>query len=387
MSAEERTRHAGIFKRGNRYTTRVRDRRGRVRRVNGATIAEVKAKRAAFETDVARGEWRAQSRVTFAEYAVDWVETFAGRTTRGIRPETLDDYRRNLERNGIKFFGRMRLVEIEPRDVRKFIRTIQARGLSPNTVRLAVAPVRALLATAVEDGVIRSNPCAGIRLATTRPGAEAEPVRALTPAEYARLLEKTPAEWRLLVRALAETGMRIGELAGLTWADVDLGRRRICVLRRAYKGNLAAPKSRYGRRTIPVTEDLARALWSARRASAHALDTDPVFASGTGGRIDPGNLASRVFKPAARAAGVPWASFHSLRHFCATQLFGLGLNAKQVQVWLGHHSPAFTLSTYVHLLSDELPESPFAAPSGNAVGTRRAENSRDDAPRSVAELR
>src|SRR5690348_7858974 len=80
MSAEERTKHPGIFKRGNRYTARVRDRRGRVRRVNGATIAEVKAKRAAFETDVARGEWREQSRVTFADYAADWVETFAGRT-------------------------------------------------------------------------------------------------------------------------------------------------------------------------------------------------------------------------------------------------------------------------------------------------------------------
>ena len=110
-----------------------------------------------------------------------------------------------------------------------------------------------------------------------------------------------------------------------------------------------------------MTEDLARALVDARGASAHALDADPVFVSKTRGRIDPGNLARRVFKPAAHAAGVDWASFHSLRHYCAPQLFTLGLNAKQVQVWLGHHSPAFTLSTYVHLLSDELPESPFTA--------------------------
>jgi len=255
----------------------------------------------------------------------------------------------------------MRLSEVEPRDVRKFIATMQARGMSPNTVRLAVAPVRALLATAVEDGIIRSNPCAGIRLATTRPGdEEGSVVRALTPAEYARLIDMTPPEWRLLVRVLGETGMRIGEVAGLTWAEVDLGTRKILVRRRAYKGNLAAPKSRYGRRSIPVTDDLARALWTARGASAHTLESDPVFTSRTGRRIDPSNLASRVFKPAARAAGVDWAWFHSLRHYCATQLFALGLNAKQVQVWLGHHSPAFTLSMYVHLLSDELPESPFA---------------------------
>jgi integrase len=143
--------------------------------------------------------------------------------------------------------------------------------------------VRALLATAVEDGVIRSNPCAGIRLATTRPGAEEEPaVRALTPDDYARVLTRTPAEWRLLVRVLGETGMRIGEPAGLTWPDVDLGKRRIRVRRRAYKGNLTAPKSRHGRRTIPVTDDLAGAFWTAWGASALALDSDPVFTSPRG---------------------------------------------------------------------------------------------------------
>jgi Phage integrase family len=71
------------------------------------------------------------------------------------------------------------------------------------------------------------------------------------------------------------------------------------------------------------------------------------------------NVARRVLKPAARRAGVEWAAFHTLRHTCATELFKRGLNAKQVQVWLGHHSPAFTLAVYVHLLSDDLPESPF----------------------------
>jgi integrase len=66
-----------------------------------------------------------------------------------------------------------------------------------------------------------------------------------------------------------------------------------------------------------------------------------------------------VFKPAAHRAGVPWAGLHTLRHTCATVLFRHGLNAKQVQLWLGHHSPAFTLATYVHLSSDDLPNPTF----------------------------
>jgi hypothetical protein len=56
---------------------------------------------------------------------------------------------------------------------------------------------------------------------------------------------------------------------------------------------------------------------------------------------------------------VPWAGLRTHRHMCASILFRRGYNAKQVQVWLGHHSPAFTLATYVHLLPDDLPEPDF----------------------------
>ena len=372
-AAEQTTRHAGIFKRGSRYTARVRDRRGRIRRVSGQTIAEVKAKRAAFETDLARGEWREASRVTFAEYAADWLETYTGRTGRGIRPETLAEYRRTVEREAVPFFGRMPLAQVEPRDVRRYVAAVKGRGVAANTVRLAVAPVRALFATAVEDGILRVNPCVGIRLAGKVDGEDGRQVRALTAEESARLVDKTDDDWRLFIRLLLETGLRISEAVALTWADVDLGRKRVHVRRRLYRGSLAAPKSRHGRRDVPLSPELARLLWAHRGTTRHSLDADPVFASSTGGMLDPGNLTARVLKPAAKLAGVEWAGFHTLRHTCATRLFELGLNAKQVQVWLGHHSPAFTMATYVHLLSDDLPDSPFDAQGGNAVGTQPTE--------------
>jgi hypothetical protein len=99
-------------------------------------------------------------------------------------------------RCAIPFFKRMRVSEIEPRDVRKFIAHVQQRGVAANTVRLAVAPLRAPLATAVEDGLIRSNPCAGIRLSTRRADTdEGDTACALTAEEYARLLDKTPQRW------------------------------------------------------------------------------------------------------------------------------------------------------------------------------------------------
>ena len=92
-------------------------------------------------------------------------------------------------------------------------------------------------------------------------------------------------------------------------------------------------------------------------------------------------------KAAAKRAGVPWAGLHTLRHTCATMLFrsteqgGAGANAKQVQMWLGHHSPAFTLATYVHLLPDDLPEPAFldTIPSTDPQITTMGETTHDAA--------
>jgi hypothetical protein len=104
-----------------------------------------------------------------------------------------------------------------------------------------------------------------------------------------------------------------------------------------------------------------------------------VFPSETGTPLDASNLMARVLKKAGRRAGVPWVSFHTFRHTCATMLFRNGLNAKQTQMWLGHHSPAFTLATYVHLLSDDLPGAGFLGElTGNSGATSPTETSRDD---------
>jgi integrase len=340
--------------------------------------------------DVRRGEYRTLSRVTFAEYAVEWITSYAGRTSRGIRDATRDDYRKRLglDEEGqptgdgaVAFFGRVQLAAIEPRDIKAYAKHVSARGVAPNTVWLAIAPVKALLATAVEEGLIRSNPSAGVRLALSRPDeGEDSHVKALSEEELGKLLEAIPASWRLFFEFLAESGLRIGEAVGLRWGDVDFSRRRVEVRRRYYRGSFDTPKSRYGRRDVPLSTRLAREL-----EARWLLEEDVeglVFPSATGTVLDAANLMRRVLKPAARSAGVPWAGFHSLRHTAATRLFRRGVNAKTVQVWLGHHSPAFTLSVYVHLLSDDLPDADDVfgdtPDGGNESATSATETSRND---------
>jgi integrase len=91
-----------------------------------------------------------------------------------------------------------------------------------------------------------------------------------------------------------------------------------------------------------------------RRDTEWPGDEDLLFPSLTGTPIQPNNLRRRTLRPLVEEVEAAWAGFHTFRHTCASLLFERGANAKQVQRWLGHHSPSFTLDTYIHLLPDQL---------------------------------
>ena len=163
---------------------------------------------------------------------------------------------------------------------------------------------------------------------------------------------------RLMFELLAATGVRRSELIAFKVHDLNLNgeepyvkiRRRI--RRRSGMGLVVgALKSRYAKRELPVPITVADRL---RAHTAGHSGSDWVFASATGAPLDPNNLANRVLAPACKKAGVEWAGFHTFRHTVASRLFAEGRNILQVQRWLGHHSPSFTLDTYVHLLDQDL---------------------------------
>ena len=385
----EKTRDRGVYKRGSKYAVIFRGPDGRQRQRSAGTLAEARALRSEMQADVVRGEYRAQTRETFASYIAGWIITYQGRSRHGVKPETLVDYRRLLgvdetgkpllvdgqHVNAIRHLGRLRLSEIEPLHVRTYAAVLAARGLSASSIRLYLAPVRAALADAVELGVLRSNPSTGVRVPQPRRLEDEEQVKALTEAELATLVEHTPDSWRLLIELLSESGLRIGEALALEWRDVDTGRKRLTVRRRVYRGRIDTPKSARGRRAVPLSTNLSRALWQRRGAAA---DDALVFASRSGGYVDPGNLHARVLKPAARAAGVGWCGFHTLRHTAGSRWFARGWNVVQVSKALGHATPDFTMRVYLHDLDPDLPASPFDRPqSATEVSARPAETTRD----------
>src|SRR5206468_7623830 len=106
-----------------------------------------------------------------------------------------------------------------------------------------------------------------------------------------------------------------------------------------------------GRRTIPISRDLAQRLAA---LAADRGESGLLFVGAQGAVLRPGNLRYRVVIPAAERAGVPWARRHTLRHTCAALLIDAGASPLRLQRWMGHHSAAFTLDNYGHLFDDRL---------------------------------
>lgn len=258
------------------------------------------------------------------------------------------------------FNERVKLAEVTPQHVAQFVAWLtqqtgaHGQPLSDSSIRNVLNPVRACFATAVREGVIRSNPTARVAL-PYRPRIEEEDPedrRALTREQLAAFLDLVHPRHRLLFHVIAATGLRAGEALALQWKHLRLdGERPVVRVRRAVgKNGMTPPKSRHGRRDVPLDHDLVVRLRQWKSETEWPSGDDIVFPSEAGTVIGYSNLLRRVVKPAMEEAGAPWAAVHSLRHTFASLHVERGTNVVQLSRLLGHHSAAFTLTVYAHLL-------------------------------------
>lgn len=362
MSAPmEKTRYSGIYRRGSRYVIKWRH-EGKQHKQSFATLqeaVEAKGRRQA-------GDSRPPNRQPFADYARAWIDSYQGRTARTLSDSTRKGYRRGIERWAIPCLGSKRMDAIGPRDIRAFVAYMQERGAGPSSQHSHMVAVKALFATAFEDGDIRANPTVGVRLRIERD--EETKAKAMTAEEFAHFLAACPQRWRGFFAFLGQTGLRISEALALTWDDVELGTKpRVRVTRQFYQGKITRLKTSYSRREVPLSPGTVDMLLALRKEAY--WPERPIWATKTGTHISVSNLRNRVLKPTAKSVGLD-IGFHTFRHTCASLLFANGKNVKQVQRWLGHAKASFTLDTYVHLVDDELGDASFfdADPSG-AVST------------------
>jgi integrase len=305
----------------------------------------------------------ADSQLTFRGYAEHWLPRYRGRGRNDCSEITKRDYRRDLEIYAYPWLGAVPLAHLTPRDLTAFVAWLcdpaaQGRALSDRRIRNVVTPVRACLATAAEEGFVRANPALRLRLPLRPRIQEEDRVKVFTREELVAVIAALPSDWRVPFQLLAVTGLRFSEWIALgpQHLALETAKPHVKVRRRLYRGQWGPPKSRHGHRDVPLTRELAADLtrWRAKHRGGSHAGQRIALASDRGAALNYSNLRQRVLMPALRAAGRPDACFHCFRHTCASMLFARGATAVQVQHWLGHHSPAFTLDTYIHLIGNDL---------------------------------
>lgn len=346
----------GIYRRGTRYVVRWRH-RGRQQQRSFRTLTEAKA----FKAKAATGESAPTSAITLVSYAGKWLDEYTGRTSYGLRDSTRESYRDAINRVVVPYFKRtaptLKLRDVKPKDLRAFIDHCAAmtvpygepdpetgsklrRPIAAATVRRYFAPLRALLATAYEDGLIAANPAAGLRVIV--PGERQRRVKRMSPEQTRALLAEIPTEHADMTYLMAATGLRIGETLALTWGDLgrDEDGRPVLTVRTS--------KTAAGERTIPLSPETLRRLTKRRAEVAVNGHDAPMFASAYGTPLEAHNFRQRVFKPAAKRAGVPWATPHSLRHGMASLIADRGYSPAKIAAHLGHaDGGVLALRTYV----------------------------------------
>jgi integrase len=313
------------------------------------TLADARAWRAETQTELRRGLARAPSRTTLAEAAEEWLQAAqAGvvRTRSGERykPSALRAYEQALRGKLLPELGHLRLSSLTRPCVQDVVDRLLAEGRSASTVRNAVLPLRAIYRRALAQAEVFVNPTLGLALPAVRGARE----RVARPAEARALLAALPPGERALWATALYAGLRRGELQGLRWSDVDF-KRGILRVERSWdqRAGPIAPKSRAGRRRVPLAATLRAELARHRLRSGRA-GTELVF--GKTGEIAFTDAVIKRARRAWRAAGLQAIGLHECRHTYAAFMIAAGVNAKALSTYMGHSSITVTLDRYGHLL-------------------------------------
>jgi integrase len=315
-----------------------------------ATLADARAWRSETQTGVRRGTLRAPAHTSVREAAEELVAGMKSgrvRTRSGdvYKPSAVRSYNAALRDHVVPHLGSTRLGDVQRRDVQRIADDLLAQGRDPSTIRNALMPLRVIFRRAVEDGDVAVNPCTHLRLPAVRGRRE----RIASPDEAEELLSALAAPDRALWATALYAGLRRGELMALRWEDVDLAAGVIHV-ERAYDEKERVevePKSRAGRRTVPIVGALRDVLVEHKMRKRG--DAGLVFGSSADTPFQPSNVWRRAHT-AWRRAGLKPIGLHEARHTFASVLIAAGVNAKAITTYMGHASIQTTYDLYGKLM-------------------------------------
>jgi len=299
---------------------------------------------------------QAPAKMKVGQYLEQWLESI-----KGTVKESTWQTRYYLTREWIRLLGDVPLSKLTSLQVQKAIANLPQHWKN-SSKNAAWHVLNSAFNRAVKWGLIAKNPVSG----TVRPKEEKRAVRVWTEEEAAKFLAATKGHrWYALFYLALATGMRLGELRGLRWKDIDLEAGIIAISQIIGPGGEpTTPKTAGSRRKIPIDPETIAVIRLHRKRQleermANGLvwlsDDDYVFSAKKGTPLAEGTV-EEAFKEVQRKSGVPPIRFHDLRHTHATFLLRQGVHPKIVAERLGHSKVSITLDTYSHVLPDSQQE-------------------------------
>jgi integrase len=343
----------------------------------GSSLEEAKAKKS--ELVGAKGKGARvilATKLTLTALEAEWWSI----AEQGLKEGTRKAYRSSLDKIILPKLGRKKLADIRPDDILSIVRQGRAEGWKESTIANWLKPLRALLDYAVtEKEVLASNPFQGISKKKLPSCNATREHREWTSEDVARLIrvaherdarKHAKGEYGLAIEAKVRLGLRLGELLGLQYGDIE---GDVIHVRRQWSrfNKVDTPKTKKALRRVPLPADL-KAKVSARKLANGCGDHDFIFANKKGmAPPQHSNFRRRGWDEAVKAAGLEGdvrVTPHDARHAFASQMADLGLSSFDVAETLGHTSADVTERIYTHAFNREEREKRVREAMARAVG-------------------
>ena len=325
--------------------------------------------------------------ITLNEWFEEW---FTEVKAHKVKETSIHPMKNNFKRTFGFYIGSKKLKDIKPLDVQRALNTMEQEGISNSAMREALGRLRECMEFAVGNQMITSNPCLIVEVPWTYKKAKEE--IALTQEEQNALLNEVEDSWyKEMFYFMCLTGVRVGELGGLQWSDIDFSKKCITIRRSlscSYcngkkREMLVSPKTVNSTRRIPFLGEMEEVLKSQKekqkRLRAELGErwrsgeefSDLVFTTGMGSpcsRYIVDKEVKKVIKRIREKEAVLAVQEqrepkvirdfhpHTLRHTFATRCFENKMEPKVVQSLLGHSSISITLNIYTHVLDNKMDE-------------------------------
>lgn len=336
------------------------------RSIYGKSQKEVREKLQKVSVDLNEGLYLEPSKMTVSQ----WLDTWLKEYTKNVKPQTRASYETQIRVHIKPKLGNIRITKLTPHIVQVFINSLLERtddtpALKPKSIKNVNSVLYGAMTQAVILGYIRSNPCVHVSLPRVET-AEMHPLNATEMSAFLRAIKKSEYETMFIVTMF--TGMRLGEVTGLTWDRIDFDAGTILIdrqlMRERRKGGqyiLVAVKNDHPRKLTPAPFVMGLLRQHKSEQSLLLMKTGAlwdqsgiknlVFTTAFGRHLIHSTITHNI-KRIATSIGIRSFCFHDLRHTYAVNALRAGDDVKTVQSNLGHATAAFTLDRYGHFTDD-----------------------------------